>query len=170
MSETECILRSEFSQLLNEVIGDEDIVKCWRAVYSCSGNPPFEDLKSYVIGSKADGLKLPDSDMDCMFVLKKYRVDDNTSEERNTSNGHISALYTPHSSSVHMQLKRIPSYRYISEILNSVIHYKGCLLISSSQFVNQGILLWSDKDQHNVVGPSDCIVLEDAATNDRVVV
>ena len=97
----------ELSKRLDEVFGDEDVVKCRRALLSCCNNQlGADDCFRHYIGSMCDGYYSTYSDIDIMYVINNiYMYDEDTSCVKHNRNAPLLAVTSQRSSYVQIQLK-----------------------------------------------------------------
>ena len=165
------------SEILDDEIGDDDLVKCRRNFnvhfFGMNADLKWLKWKTYMIGSRFDGMELEGSDFDIMHVFTSFYVGDAVAQDFNT-NSHISAISTPVSSSVHMNIHSIPTDEYNINFVNNILgkailHYNGCLLISSCLYINSiHHNLKVNSISSDIIGPSNTFVTDNGDMHDQV--
>ena len=163
----------QLSQILNSIIGTQNIIKSRRiAVNKLTRSHKWFTL--YIIGSRCDGFSLKGVDVDYMLVHKHLPVIDTYCSDESCKTpppNYLLACCSPSSTAymcleIHIQVRDMLNTRLsvIGNLCHSVIYYRDSLLVSSSLFLQNN----SRVDGGDVVGPSQINLHNMLIDNDNV--
>ena len=153
MSDDIRITSSQLSEILEHVVGTNDIIKCRRMVVDMLSRVfivPETNHQMYVVGSRCDGLALESSDGDGMRAIKSLPVSNSgqsfyENDQMLQRSDHLLVLNSPSATSyvcIDLHIRRQYSIsQYLYQMFKvSSIYYNERLLLSSSLFLENNYL------------------------------